>query len=171
MLEDLTEHTNLEAGKLISHSVNVDLTDLVRQVCNDFQEFHSSHRLVAALPKSPVWAPVDRDKTQRMLENLLTNAYGYSPKGSTVSARLREPTVDRPYAVIEVEDEGEGIPEGLRSAIFSPFVRVEDGRRPGQGLGLYIVKSLAESHGGSAWVESSATGGARFCFALPADLA
>lgn len=169
MMEDLADYARVESGKIRLHRETVDLRELVRRVCDDYREFYRSHSLEVQLPGSPVWVRADRDKAQRILENLLTNAFKYSPKGTRVYARVRPPTELQRHAVVEVEDEGEGTPEESRSAVFEAFVRLERGKSSGQGLGLYIVNSLTEAHGGWAWVERAEAGGSRYCFALPAD--
>jgi signal transduction histidine kinase len=140
----------------------------VREVCKEYQEFQQSHRLMVELPASSLKVRADRDKVRRMLENLLNNAFKYSPRSSTVLARLRMPDSQRSEVALEVEDWGPGIPEDMRTTVFRPFVRLAGANGGGQGLGLHIVKSLAEAHGGRAWVEAGASGGARFCIALPA---
>jgi signal transduction histidine kinase len=168
MIQDLVEYANLESGEIRLHPAVVDLTDLVREICKEYQEFQPTHRLMVELPASGLKVRADRDKLRRMLENLLNNAFKYSPRGSTVLARLRMPGSAHPEVALEVEDEGPGIPEEMRTVVFKPFVRLAGATGGGQGLGLHIVKSLAEAHGGRAWVESGAAGGARFCIALPA---
>ncbi|MEX1254752.1 MAG: HAMP domain-containing sensor histidine kinase [Dehalococcoidia bacterium] len=168
MIQDLVEYANLESGEIRLHPAVVDLTDLVREICKEYQEFQPTHRLMVELPASGLKVRADRDKLRRMLENLLNNAFKYSPRGSTVLARLRMPDSAHPEVALEVEDEGPGIPEEMRTVVFKPFVRLAGANGGGQGLGLHIVKSLAEAHGGRAWVESGAADGARFCIALPA---
>ena len=99
----------------------------------------------------------------RRIQNLLGNAFHYSPHGSAVFARLCLRRGMRGLAVIEVEDEGPGVPADSRKDVFEPFMRLEGSAGSGQGLGLYIVRCLAEAHDGKVWVESGAAGGARFC--------
>ncbi len=167
MIQDLVEYANLEAGQICLHPAVLDLSDMVREVCKEYQEFQPSHRLMVELPASGLHVRADRDKVRRMLENLLNNAFKYSPRSSTVLARLRMPDGDGSEAVVEVEDEGPGIPKDMRAVVFQPFVRLAGASGGGQGLGLHIVRSLAQAHGGRAWVEEGAAGGARFCIALP----
>jgi two-component system, OmpR family, sensor histidine kinase RstB len=69
--------------------------------------------------------------------------------------------------LITVDDDGSGIPPDLRKLIFGPMVRLAPGARPGFGLGLALVRRVAELHGGSVWAERAPSGGARFCLQLP----
>jgi two-component system, OmpR family, sensor kinase len=114
--------------------------------------------------------PVDGnpDELHRMVLNLLDNAVRHTPPGSTIELRLRPQGGD---AVVEVADDGPGVPAPLRKQIFERFVRGEGPADTavggGSGLGLAIVSAVAESHGGSAEVDDSALGGALFRVRLP----
>jgi two-component system OmpR family sensor kinase len=103
-----------------------------------------------------------------MILNLLDNAARHTPPGSRIELRLR---AEGDRAVVEVADDGPGVPVGRREEIFERFVR-GDGRADtavsgGSGLGLAIVSAVARSHGGSAEVGESELGGALFRVSLP----
>jgi two-component system, OmpR family, sensor kinase len=114
--------------------------------------------------------PVDGnpDELHRMVLNLLDNAARHTPPGSTIELRLRADGAD---AVVEVADDGPGVPVELREQIFERFVRGEGPADTavggGSGLGLAIVAAVAKSHGGSAEVDESKLGGALFRVRLP----
>jgi two-component system OmpR family sensor kinase len=114
--------------------------------------------------------PVDGnpDELHRMVLNLLDNAALHTPPGSTIELRLRSEGRD---AVVEVADDGPGVPEELREQIFERFVRgagpADTAVTGGSGLGLAIVRAVAVSHGGSAEVGESELGGALFRVRLP----
>jgi two-component system OmpR family sensor kinase len=114
--------------------------------------------------------PVDGnpDELHRMVLNLLDNAVRYTPPGSSVTLRLRTAGGD---AVVEVADNGPGIPPKMREQIFDRFVRGEGPAdtavRGGSGLGLAIVRAVAASHGGSVEATESESGGALFRIRLP----
>lgn len=100
---------------------------------------------------------------RQAVDNLLANAIKFSPAGGTVLLALE---VDDECLRITVEDEGPGVPEQDRQAIFEPFHRA-DLRRGGKGLGLALVRDVAEQHGGEARCESRSKGrGARFVIEL-----
>src|SRR5439155_1665515 len=118
-------------------------------------------RLSTAVEGDPV-ASVDGKLVRRAIENLLGNAMKYTPAGRDVSVALRH----RDAAVeIEVADRGPGIPAELRSTMFQKYGSVEakkGGSRKGFGLGLYMVKLVADGHGGAAEVVDREGGGAVF---------
>jgi signal transduction histidine kinase len=108
------------------------------------------------------------DELHRLVLNLLDNAARYTPPGSRIDLRLRQ---EEEEAVLEVGDDGPGIPAQLRAQIFDRFVRSEGPADtavgPGSGLGLAIVRAVAASHGGTVEVGESAQGGALFRVRLP----
>ena len=114
--------------------------------------------------------PVDGnpDELHRMVLNLLDNAVRHTPAGSTIELRLRARADE---AVVEVADDGPGVPPELREQIFERFVRGEGPADTavggGSGLGLAIVSAVAASHGGGAEVTESGSGGALFRIRLP----
>ena len=114
--------------------------------------------------------PVDGnpDELHRMVLNLLDNAVRHTPPGSAIELRLRAAGKD---AVVEVADDGPGVPPQMREQIFDRFVRGEGPAdtavRGGSGLGLAIVHAVATSHGGSVEATASESGGALFRVRLP----
>jgi PAS domain S-box-containing protein len=110
-------------------------------------------------------ANVDGTKVERMLENLLSNAARHTPKGTHIWLRV-EPIEGG--VSIAVEDDGPGVPDGMKEAIFEAFRRGPDARAmPGSGIGLSLVARFAELHGGRAWVEDRPGCGASFRVFLP----
>jgi signal transduction histidine kinase len=164
MIQNLAESLRSpEEGVILRARVH-DLAGIIREVITEFRGIARDHSLCADLTPSPVRAYVDAEKVRRILQNLLFNAMQYSPKGTSISVRLSVTGAEE--ALIEVEDEGPGVPEASRDEIFAPFMRLERSWNSGQGLGLHIVRSFAIAHHGRAWVEDG-TVGARFCVALP----
>jgi signal transduction histidine kinase len=108
------------------------------------------------------------DELHRLVLNLLDNAARHTPPGARIELRLRADGAD---AVVEVADEGPGIPPQLRAQVFDRFVRGEGPADtavgPGSGLGLAIVRAVADSHGGTVEVAESESGGALFRVRLP----
>ncbi len=141
----------------------VDLATLVVKVVE--ARPGAGPRLV--LPDTPPLVAGDRRRLDRMVSNLLDNADEYAGGAVSLSLRVRGDTIR-----IEVDDDGPGVPEGLRERIFERFARGGgSGRRgtgTGTGLGLALVAQHAAWHGGAAHVENRPGGGARFVIELPA---
>jgi signal transduction histidine kinase len=116
----------------------------------------------------PLWVDGNPDELHRLVLNLLDNAARHTPPGSRIELRLR---AEGTSAVIEVADEGPGVPAELREQIFERFVRGEGPADTavggGSGLGLAIVSAVARSHGGTAEAGESDLGGALFRVRLP----
>jgi signal transduction histidine kinase len=113
-------------------------------------------------------ARLDRGAFRQMLVNLLDNAVKYGPVGQEVAVAA---VLAAGHARVTVDDEGEGVPDEARERIWEPFARLDRDDRPaigGSGIGLAVVRELADAHGGRAWVERSPAGGARFVLELPA---
>jgi two-component system, OmpR family, sensor kinase len=104
-----------------------------------------------------------RDELHRMTLNLMENAIRHTPVGTQVNARVSS---DNGEVVITVQDNGPGVPDELREKIFERFVRGAGDRGSSSGLGLSIVRAVAQSHGGSVKLED-AEPGARFVVRLP----
>jgi signal transduction histidine kinase len=105
----------------------------------------------------------DPGRLRQALDNLIGNALGHSPAGATVTVTARR---IRSSVVISVTDEGEGIAPADRERVFDPGVRLTNAR-PGEGIGLAVVRAIAQAHGGEVDVETSPGQGATFRLALP----
>ena len=109
-----------------------------------------------------LWVQADRVRVDQMLGNLLSNAMKYAAPPLRLVA---EESGD--HAKVQVIDAGCGVPEEFTSKLFEQYSRAEGLTASGTGLGLYVVRSLAEAHGGEAWYSPAPNGGAAFCFSLP----
>jgi signal transduction histidine kinase len=108
------------------------------------------------------------DELHRLVANLLDNAVRHTPPGTKIELRLR---TEGSHAIVEVSDDGPGVPPELRDQIFDRFVRgdgpADTAISGGSGLGLAIVKAVATSHGGGVELTESEAGGALFRVRLP----
>lgn len=128
--------------------------------------------LLSDLKDDLVWA--DSDNLMHMVTNLLSNAIKYNRPGGWVRLSNRSETeaAGERRVIIEVADSGIGIPEELRNRIFDPFFTVSDDRSRetgGTGLGLALVRSLAEKQHGTVKLAESGPEGSRFVISLPGD--
>ena len=143
----------------------VDLGDLVAVEVAE----HAAHGVDIGLTEEDVSDAVvagDAAALRRVLANLIGNAVKFGRSSVTVAVRRTGPDCE-----VAVEDDGPGIPESERSAVFSPYYRIERSRNRGTGgtgLGLAIARQIAEAHGGTVVAEATALGGARLVLTLPA---
>ncbi|MBV8430922.1 MAG: HAMP domain-containing histidine kinase [Solirubrobacterales bacterium] len=142
-----------------------ELDEVVMEAAAELGTVDTEHEL--QVDAVPVVVAGARDDLHRMVLNLIENAVRHTPGGTHIHVSTNRDNGD---AVLVVEDDGPGVPPELGTRVFERFVRGgRDGAR-GSGLGLSIVHSVAESHGGSVTLESSAAGGgARFVVRLPVD--
>jgi signal transduction histidine kinase len=167
----LTNHLLLGARAGASrHSATsepFDLTSAVASTAATFEHTSERHRVVVELPSHQVVALGDPSSVQHIVGQLVENAVKYSPLGGTVTVAVS--TRDG-RAVVEVADEGIGIPAGQEAALFTPFFQAgatNTRQYGGVGLGLYIVRQLVEAQGGSVTARNRDGGGACLCFTLP----
>ncbi len=142
---------------------------LVRRVADELaKRFGQKHINLTLILGSPgVIDTMDTDSLELIVENLIENAYEYTPEGGTVTITTAE--VGGGFAC-SVSDTGIGIPEEKRAALFLKFQRSEAAARmneSGMGLGLYLVKSIVERHGGTVTFDSVEGKGSTFRFTLP----
>jgi signal transduction histidine kinase/ActR/RegA family two-component response regulator len=171
LISDILEASNIEAGAVKLHPSWVDLELLADAVKRRYAPamVRKKLRLSFALAPGlkPLWA--DERRVQQMLGNLLNNAIKFTPEGGEVLVRL-EPSLDGTDLQMVVEDSGIGIAEADLQRLFEPFVQLDAGldrRYGGTGLGLSLVRTLAELHGGEVHVTSTPGRGSLFCVALP----
>lgn len=114
---------------------------------------------------APLWVEGNALLIREAVVNLIDNAIRYAGRNAEVTVRVR-PLEHRPRGVVEVDDNGPGLPEAQRELVFDRFYRVSpDG--DGCGLGLAIVREIAERHGGRAWLTERPGGGLRASIELP----
>jgi signal transduction histidine kinase len=149
--------------------LNIDLRQIVERVAADFKFAAEEKGLALKFEGEPATGSVsgDAEWIQRAVANLVSNAVKYTPRGGKVRVRYRE---TEGQGVVEVIDNGPGIPEAAQARLFERFYRVRNEstrRSPGSGLGLAIVKTIIERHGGRVWVTSAEGKGSTFGFLVP----
>jgi signal transduction histidine kinase len=161
---------------LISHMETGQLhydwkpVDVRRELRDAVPHGLTSHTVVVDVPDDFPVIKADPGRLRQVLHNLVSNALKYSPEGGTVTLRAGERGRDQ--VMVEVIDEGLGVPADQASRLFQKFERVrsqEHLKIPGTGLGLYICKRIVEGHHGRIWVESGPAQGSTFAFVLPVD--
>ena len=163
LVTDLLDLDRLHRGVIEPALSPTDVGAMARSVLDDLDGL--PHNRIHTELQSVV-VPIDSAKVERIVENLLINAVKHTPPEANIWLRV---SGDQGGVLLTVEDDGPGVPEGFRAAIFEPFRQGPDrgGPSPGVGIGLSLVARFAELHGGRAWVEEAPGGGASFKVSLP----
>jgi signal transduction histidine kinase len=166
LVADLLLLARADAGKRSAHR-RCDLAEVAGNAAVEAAPLMGDRELVVDNDR-PLWLEGNRDELHRMILNLLDNSVRHTPPGSTVQLRL---LAEGDSAVVEVGDDGPGIPLELREQIFDRFVRgdgpADTAAGSGSGLGLAIVGAVAAAHRGVATAGESELGGALFRVRLP----
>ncbi len=167
-VNDLLDISKFEAGKLKIALQDTNVTPLLRLTASHF-ELLAEERHITFLIEAPdeVVSAIDPEKLQRVVMNLLSNAFKFVPDLGKVRATLRSSEKE---FVISIEDSGPGVKPELRHAIFERFRQGDGGTNRqfgGTGLGLAIAKEFVDLHHGGLGVRDSELGGACFQVTLP----
>jgi signal transduction histidine kinase len=163
LVDDLLDLDRLDRGQLTADREAVDVTAMARRSANEIPTL-AGHPVRVDGPD--VRVAVDGAKVERIIENLLGNAARHTTAGTPIHVDV---TALADGVVVVVEDEGPGVPDDVKDAIFQPF-RQGETAHGGVGIGLSLVQRFAELHGGSAHVEDRDGGGARFVVSLPGEV-
>lgn len=167
-VSDILDAAKLESGHMTVEYVRLDLGRLTRTLASHFDSL-AKEKAIDYFIKTPAALAVEADseKLQRILLNLLSNAFKFTPQAGQIEVRLSQET---DWAILEVQDSGPGVPVDLRAAVFERFRQLEGGsqrRFGGTGLGLAIVKEFTELHQGKVELSETPGGGAIFTIKLP----
>jgi PAS domain S-box-containing protein len=164
LLEDLLDIDRLSRGIVAPRYQVTDVGALAWRTVENLESL--AHRRIDVETPAEVIISVDPAKVERIVENLLVNAARHTEDDRQIWLRVQPRDAG---VLIAVEDDGVGVPEELRDAIFEPFRQgpTVASHSPGTGIGLSLVSRFASLHGGRAWVEQRAGGGASFRVFLP----
>jgi PAS domain S-box-containing protein len=173
LVNDLLDLSRIEAGSVILSTGPLDLYSIVKQAINNLEarSLEDSKPMEIRAERSPELplALGDPDRVRQILNNMLENAYFYTPKEGKITVSL-QPVDDQ--IQIDVQDNGIGIPTEAQQHVFERFYRGEHPNvlaTSGTGLGLSVVQHLVDMHKGRIWLESSGIPGegTTFSFTLP----
>jgi two-component system phosphate regulon sensor histidine kinase PhoR len=173
LIENVLDFAKVERGRKAYEFAQEDVGEAVTKAANVYRyraERDAVKLVVDVAPQLPL-ARIDERAIELAVINLVDNALKYAPGGETIDIRVTE---DSGSIVVRVTDQGPGVPPEDRERIFERFVRgTRDGasaRIRGSGIGLALVKHIAESHGGRAWVREAGAdrSGSSFFFSIPA---
>ncbi|MEV0090625.1 HAMP domain-containing sensor histidine kinase [Streptomyces sp. NPDC050738] len=153
LVEDLLLLARLDAGRPLSYE-STDLSPLVVDALSDARAAGQDHKWRLELPDDPATVLADGPRIHQVLVNLLANARTHTPPGTTVTARVQR---SGPWVLLEIQDDGPGIPADLLPHVFERFARGDASRSRhagSTGLGLAIVQAVVTAHGGGVSVES-----------------
>src|SRR6188474_2008144 len=170
LIQDLDEISKLERGELVLTKTNFIIQDFVKEVFESLSIKAETNQIGFSIKKgceSPLSVFADKEKIRQVLSNLLENSIKYGKYGGHIVASMYK--VDEKHILIELSDDGIGIPEKNLQRIFERFYRTEGGRSrdiTGSGLGLAICKHIIEAHGKTIHVRSTEGVGTTIGFTL-----
>jgi PAS domain S-box-containing protein len=168
IVADLLDIARIEEGHGLSLILSpCSVKEMFGRVTPFLKTKVTTHRVEVTLAGEDTLLKIDRGKMGQVLENLISNAFKYSPEGSLV--QIRGAPIPEGYQ-ISVADRGIGMTPEQVAKIFDKFYRVDTSHAAvkGVGLGMSIVKNIVEAHGGKIWVESVPGEGTTVRFTLPA---
>ena len=172
LVQDLLTLNQMESGVIKFHFEKFDLKDVLLEVIDELEQKAEKRDVLIRFyydKEKTFFTTADRDKIFRVSQNLISNAIKYNHDGGEVEVRL---TSNKTQQIVEVKDNGKGIPPEDLKRIFERFYRVEKSRsreKGGTGLGLAIVKHILEAHKSKISVSSTVGKGSIFSFSLPAE--
>lgn len=169
LINDMLGADRIDSGKLKYHFKPTGLSNLIDNVLFETVPIVNDKKLEVAFAHKDGLPQVfvDEEKISLAFQNILENAFKYTPKGGKVEINLE---VDGEFIKISVKDYGIGIPEEEQKNVFSRFFRAKNAIKvetDGSGLGLFIAKGIIEKHGGKIWFESKEQEGTSFHFTVP----
>jgi signal transduction histidine kinase len=170
MIEDLLHVSKFEAGEMRPMFRIINTQNLLREKEQAFLSYGDKEQKRFALHMEDGLPNItaDEDLIERVLDNLIYNAFKYTEVGGHIRVNVR---IQDDALLIEVQDDGQGIPPEFHERIFDKFVQVTSSEgeplRKGTGLGLAFCRLAIEAHGGEIWVESEPNKGSIFSFTLP----
>ncbi|WP_033341741.1 sensor histidine kinase [Catenuloplanes japonicus] len=167
VIADLQDLSAADAGELRLHPRPVDAAELLRGVADAFGAAAERAGVTLSVHAEPITVSADPIRLRQAVGNLVSNAIRHTPSGGTVTVTAR---TDVTELAVDVADTGPGIAAEQRDLVFERFWRADGSRSRqtgGSGLGLSIVRKLAEAHGGSVSVDSPPGSGATFTLRIP----
>lgn len=167
LINTVLDLATIEAGRMLLSRRPVEVKRLFAEATTAVAAWAERQQLnvVQDCPDDLQQPEIDERRVQQVLFNLLTNAVQYTPPGGTITLSAKQ---DNAMTVITITDTGIGMTEAERDRVFNKFERANpQARQPGVGLGLSLVKSLVELHGGKIELHSKVNEGTQVVFTLP----
>ena len=173
LIDQLLELSQLEAEKIPLNKQKQDLISLLRNFTYNFMPLAEEKLITLSFNSSveSLNAMIDRDKLEKIINNLLSNAFKFTPSGGKILVDIgTENSTSQNFAVVEISDTGVGIAEEYQSKIFDRFYQVDGNSKKnesGSGIGLALVKELVSLHNWEISVKSKEGEGTTFSLKIP----
>lgn len=174
MINDILDLSKMQAGKSEPEKTIFNLNELLSDVIQSLSYFALEKDIELSMNTSdetgsstPLFVEADQTLMNKVFYNLLSNAIKYTPEGKKAGITLKE---NAENLIIEVWDQGIGIPKEAQKKVFEPFVQLNNVKCPGTGLGLTISDNIIKMHGGTLSLESVVGEGSEFTVYLPASI-
>lgn len=169
LINDLVDVASIESGQLATAAAPGDAFALIVDTVETFRPAASERGITIepVIAESSLPAHFDQERMFQVLSNLVMNAIKFTAPGGRICVRGERAGGE---LLVSVSDTGPGIPSDMLDLVFERFWQVSTKDRRGLGLGLYICKSIVETHGGRIWVESRVGEGSTFYFTIPGPL-
>lgn len=168
LIDNLLESSSIEAGQFTLRFRTFAIHEAIQNGINIARPLLERRNQALTVAESPQLPEIEGDPTRltQVMVNLIINASKYSPIGQPIELQLMQ---HEAKLFVGVGDRGPGIPQAERSNLFRSFVRLGSGDQEqyGIGLGLYVVKTIIEAHGGQVGISDRPRGGSLFWFEIP----
>lgn len=173
LVNQLLDLRTIVNGKVHLKVRQLDVVKLVSDVYQDFKDMSAERqidmRIILSVDSLMVWG--DAMRLEALVYNLLSNAFKYTSDGGKIEVGVLYREGEKEFRIM-VKDNGIGVPEDKREAIFEPFIKGSESAYRGMsssGIGLSFCKEIVDAHTGSIWVESGREAGSKFFVRLPID--
>jgi len=167
LINSLLDFRKLDAGAESLHLKRGDFVGFIRDICLPFHGYAAEREISYAFSSDPesLMMQFDSDKVQKIMQNLLSNAFKFTSTGGTVEVHIRQ---DGEGVYVDVLDTGNGISDSDKTRIFERFYQASQVQDDlGSGIGLHIVNEYVRMHGGTISVKDNVPKGSVFTFMLP----
>ncbi|HBC91186.1 MAG TPA: cell wall metabolism sensor histidine kinase VicK [Lactococcus sp.] len=172
MIGELLELSRMDQDKVKLHTEIINYVDFINYILDRFDKIieknYRNFKIKRQIPRQEIWLEIDTDKLSQVIDNIINNAFKYSPNGGTITVTV---WCNNNKAFTSIADQGIGIPKPALSKVFDRFYRVDNSSRNSQiggtGLGLSIAYDIMKLHKGDIQVTSDGKNGSTFTLSFP----